>query len=139
MFLHYDPGRSVPVPEPYKRTITPVYMPDIVGRDLDFSIHITEWEPGCRIEAHAHPAHTEAMYCIGGRGTARVGGREYAYVPDTMIVAHPGDEHEIINTGDETLRVLCVYSPPIDLAFIKERAAVAIREKERLEGKSPDD
>lgn len=109
-------------------------MENNAGRKLDFSIHMTEWEPGCRIEPHVHDAHTEAMYCVSGSGVARIDGREYAYRPDTMIVAHPGDRHEIINTGAEKLRVLCVYSPPIDLAFIRERVAVAEREHDRLEG-----
>lgn len=129
MILVYDPEQSIPVPEPYQRTITPLYTAETAGRMVDFSIHMTEWEPGCRIEPHAHPAHTEAMYCVAGRGTARIDGEECDYVPDTMIVAHPGVTHEIVNTGTETLRVLCVYSPPIDLDFIRERVAVA--EKER--------
>lgn len=132
MFVQYDSGKSIPVPEPFKRIITPLYMEEAGGGKLDFSIHMTEWEPGCRIEPHAHAAHTEAMYCVSGRGVARIGGREYDYLPDTMIVARPGERHEIINTGGEKLRVLCVYSPPIDLAFIRERVAVAERERDRL-------
>lgn len=130
MILKYDPNRSIPVPAPYKRAITPIYMAETAGRAVDFSIHMTEWEPGCRIEPHAHPDHTEAMYCIAGRGVARIDGEECDYLPDTMIVAHPGVRHEIVNTGTETLRVLCIYSPPIDPGFVRERVAVAERDGE---------
>ena len=46
----YDPAEGIPVPEPYKRVMTPFFMgddPDIHG--VGFSIHFTEWEPGCAV------------------------------------------------------------------------------------------
>ena len=132
MFAKYDSSKSVHVSEPYKRTITPVYMTDNIPRDIEFSIHVTEWEPGCCIERHSHSDGTEAMYCMSGKGVCFLNGEEHEFVPDSVMVAHAGDTHEIRNTGTEKLRVLCVFSPPVSSESFKARAAVAAKALEEM-------
>lgn len=132
MFAKYDSKKTVHVCEPYKRKITPIYMTDNIDRDIEFSIHVTEWEPGCCIERHSHDYATEAMYCMSGRGVCWLNDVEYEFVPDSVMVAHIGDVHEIRNTGTEPLRVLCVYSPPVGSESFKERAAVAERARREM-------
>lgn len=63
---------------PFNRAITPVFMGDDDKiTDCAFSVHMTEWAPGCQIDAHSHDTQTEAMYCISGMGIAMVDGMEY--------------------------------------------------------------
>lgn len=122
-YYTYDPAAGIHVPEPFKRTITPMFMgddPEIRG--IDFSVHFTEWEPGCAVDLHAHPDATEAMYCVSGTGIATTGGENHPFMPGAMIVAPPGVEHRIENTGEETLRVFCIFSPPVTAQSLRDRA-----------------
>ena len=127
MYYVYDKKNGIPVPEPYKRVMTPLFMGDDDRiTESNFSIHLTEWEPGHAIDEHAHEAGMEAMYCMSGHGVATVGGEEHPFEPDTMIVAPPGVPHRIANTGTELLRVLCVFSPPVTGASLRQRALEAV-------------
>lgn len=127
MYYQYNPENSIQIPKPYKRKITPVFMgDDSIITETNFSIHLTEWEPGCEIDEHSHPDGMEAMYLMSGRGVAYVNGEKHEFLPDTMIVAPKGVSHKIVNTGDETLRVLCVFSPPVTGASLRERALEAV-------------
>ena len=106
---------------------TPVFMADDDSiRNCDFSIHLTEWDPGCEIDEHMHPDGFEAMYLISGEGKVYIDGVEHPFVPDSMIVAPPTIVHKIINTGTEKLRVLCVFSPPVTGKSLQRRALEAI-------------
>ena len=123
----YDPARGIPAPEPFKRTITPMFMgddPDVHG--VGFSVHFTEWEPGCEVDLHAHADATEAMYCVSGTGVATTNGEEHPFVPGAMIVAPPGVSHSIHNTGEELLRVFCIFSPPVTAQSLRDRAMTTV-------------
>ena len=129
MYYKYDPANSIEVPEPFHRFMTPLFMGDddkIKG--CAFSCHITEWPAGCEIDSHVHPDGTEAMYLMSGQGKCWVDNVEYDFVPGSMIVAPPGVQHKIRNTGDEMLRVFCVFNPPVTGASLKERALAAVKE-----------
>ncbi|MCC2255275.1 cupin domain-containing protein [Ruminococcus sp. CLA-AA-H200] len=132
MYYEYKKENSIHIPAPYKRDITPVFMGDDDKiAETNFSIHLTEWAPGCTIDEHSHPDGMEAMYLMSGKGIAIVNGEEHEFRPDTMIVAPPGITHKIINTGDEVLRVLCVFSPPVTGKSLRERAMNAVDEAEK--------
>ena len=123
MYYTCDERNKIEVPLPFKRYITPLFMGDDDKiLQTDFSVHITEWEPGCEIDCHSHPSGMEAMYCMSGEGIAMVDKKEYPFIPGSMIVAPPGIEHMIKNTGKEMLVVFCVFSPPVTAEALKERA-----------------
>ena len=133
MFYKYDPDNSIHVPAPFGRIITPIFMgDDEVGKNEAFSVHMTEWEPGCCVDNHSHADSTEAMYCIEGSGIAMVNNVEYEFKPGSMIVAPKNIPHQITNTGDTLLRVLCIFSPPNTAAGLKQRAMDTIAEANRL-------
>ena len=76
MYYTYDTCESISVPAPFGRTITPMFMgDDKVIPESNFSVHMTEWEPGCQVDNHSHASSMEAMYCISGTGIAQVNGR----------------------------------------------------------------
>ena len=131
MYYQYKKENSIEVPDPFKRYITPLFMADDpIITESNFSLHITEWEPGCKIDLHSHPDAMEAMYCMSGVGRVNINGEEHDFIPGSMIVAPPTILHEIENTGKEMLRVFCVFSPPVSGEDLRKRALSAIEESE---------
>ncbi len=126
MYFIYDEKNGIKVPEPFNRVMTPMMTTDTADRPIDFSIHMTEWAPGAKVDEHIHESATEAMFCISGHGVASVNGEEFDFTPLSMIAALPGEMHQIINTGTETLRVLCVFSPAVSGEGLKKRADDAV-------------
>jgi len=127
MFYKYDFENAIAVPEPFKRYITPIFMGDDAKiKGCTFSLHMTEWEPGCMIDKHSHPDATEAMFCISGSADITIGGESHKFTPGCLMVAEPNVEHQLINTGEEMLRVFCVFSPPITAQGLRERAMGAV-------------
>lgn len=127
MYYVYDEKNSIKIPKPFGRVMTPIFMgDDPISADCGFSVHMTEWEPGCCVDNHFHETETEAMYCISGKGIAQIGEAEHPFFPGSMVVAPPGITHQIINTGTECLRVLCIFSPPSTDRALMERAMKAI-------------
>ncbi|HJA70324.1 MAG TPA: cupin domain-containing protein [Candidatus Lachnoclostridium stercoravium] len=134
MYYKYDPEKSIHIPAPFNRTITPMFMGDDDKiTETNFSVHFTEWEPGCEIDSHSHDSAMEAMYCISGSGIAEVNNEAHEFVPGSMIVAPPGIQHKIKNTGTETLRVFCIFSPPTTGADLRKRALGAVAEAGKKE------
>jgi quercetin dioxygenase-like cupin family protein len=128
MYFKYDEKNGIHVPEPFKRVMTPLMTSDLVDRELPFSVHFTEWEPGRRIDSHSHPDAMEAMYCLSGNAHAKIDGEWVEFVPGTMIVADKNEEHCIVNDGDELLRVFCIFSPPVSGEGLRKRAMAAVKE-----------
>ena len=127
MFYEYKKENTIHIPAPFKRNITPLFMKDDdIISNANFSVHLTEWEPGCEIDEHFHSDGMEAMYLISGNGLAIIDGNKYTFKPDSMLVAPPGISHKIVNTGKELLRVLCIFSPPVTGQSLKSRAIEAV-------------
>ena len=87
MFFKYDAKNGIKVPEPFNRVITPIMTTDTASDPIDFSIHMTEWAPGAKVDNHMH---------------------------------------QIINTGDELLMVLCIFSPAVSGEDLSNRARNAV-------------
>lgn len=129
MYYQYKAENSIEVPAPYHRFMTPIFMgDDEIITDCGFSCHMTEWPAGSMIDSHSHPDGTEAMYVISGHGKCTINGIAHEFREGDMIVAPPGVRHQIFNTGDEMLRVFCVFSPPVTGTSLKARALAAVEE-----------
>lgn len=79
------------------------------GEQIGASLY--ELEPGMRsFPLHAHCANEEAIYVLAGSGTLRLPDREFPLEPGTYAALPRGPEHahQVTNTGDETLRYLCL-------------------------------
>ena len=126
MYFSYDKSRGIFVDKPFQRVMIPYMMPDTADCPINFSIHLTEWEPGSKVDEHLHEGAMEAMYCVSGHGTASVGDKVYDLVPNSMIAAAPGELHCIENTGSETLQCICIFSPPTTAKGLRDRAQGAV-------------
>lgn len=81
----------------------------IKGMSMGFNIT----EVGSMIPEHVHETEEEAMFLISGRAKFVVGGEEFDLEPETAFFAPVGVEHKVINIGDEPLKIVWVYSPPL--------------------------
>jgi mannose-6-phosphate isomerase-like protein (cupin superfamily) len=60
---------------------------------------------------HYHPLTEEIYYILTGEGRMRIGTETSQVGPGDAIAIPPGVEHEITNTGGETLVFLCCCAP----------------------------
>ncbi len=68
---------------------------------------------GSQIPEHAHEGTEEGMYIVSGKGRLITAEGEQDLVPGMAIYMPPGVRHSIVNTGDEPLKLVWVYCPPL--------------------------
>ena len=67
--------------------------------------------PGQRTQLHRHQITEELYHVTTGSGVMRLGEESFSIQPGDTIHIAPGTPHALVNTGTETLRVLCCCSP----------------------------
>ena len=79
-------------------------------------------DPGKGHQRHKHPGVEEVLYVLEGEGMQMVdlGVEERRTVRAGMMIHIPADiYHETINTGDQPMKLLAVYSPPGPEALLR--------------------
>ncbi|NIM45091.1 MAG: cupin domain-containing protein [Nitrososphaeria archaeon] len=112
------PGAKVP--EPNERVLKVVMSPEI-GNYEKLTVLVSIISPGNSTGYHTHGSD-EIMYVATGRGEGVVDGETKKIRVDSLIYAAKGVKHEVKNAGDETLKLICFYSPPIKPAGYFEEA-----------------
>jgi len=79
----------------------------------NLAMGVNETYPGGMVPEHKHEKEEEVMFFLAGRGTFVTEDREIPLEPGVCIYNPPGKTHKIINTGDEVLRFVWIYSPPL--------------------------
>lgn len=69
-------------------------------------------QPGEDIGAEVHQEHDQFIRLETGSGKAILGGEETEISDDWAIVIPAGTEHNVINTGNEVMKLYTIYSPP---------------------------
>ncbi len=69
-------------------------------------------EPGEEIGLETHTAADQILYAVKGEGTAIVAGDESEFEKGSVVCVPAGLEHNVVNTGDEPLKLFTIYSPP---------------------------
>jgi len=62
---------------------------------------------------HSHPTSEEIIYIIKGQGEAWIDGEIFAFNEGSAIIFPMGSKHMIRNSGENSLEVICVFSPPV--------------------------
>ena len=75
------------------------------------SVGITIISPGDKTKYAAHETSEEIMYIISGRGEVVIDDVKSKIYPDMLISVPIASMHQLINTGDESLKVIWVFSP----------------------------
>lgn len=100
---------GVTIPAPYNRTIKVLLAPDKNDvPELTFSHVLIHSHSSTDMHSHDRP---ELIYIISGRGKCVTDNGEYELEPDTVIWAEKGENHQMVNTGYETLKFVTVFVP----------------------------
>lgn len=68
--------------------------------------------PGEDIGSEVHETVDQVLVFVKGVGRAVVAGETHDIRAGDMFAVPAGAEHDFINTGDESLKLFTVYSPP---------------------------
>lgn len=77
-------------------------------------------DPGYTSNPHSHDDLEEVFYVVSGTGRIRIGEEEEDIAPGSCIFAPPKTIHQLINTGQEILKVYAVTSPPFTPTYFKD-------------------
>ena len=100
--------------------------------DENCQIVLMSIEPGDDIGEETHDAD-QTTFFVAGEGQAVVDGSRTKVTPNHIIVIPKGAKHNIINKGEEPLKLFTVYSPPAEeqgVNFKTKEAAEAAEEEE---------
>lgn len=97
---------------------------------LPVAVQTWEFAPGGSEGWHAHSGdgELEELYLVlEGAGRMHVGDQTYDIGPGDSVLAQAGVEHDLLNTGDGTLRILTIWGPPGQVDFSHFGSAKAAR------------
>jgi mannose-6-phosphate isomerase-like protein (cupin superfamily) len=100
--------------------------------DEQCQIVLMSIEPGDDIGEETHDAD-QTTFFVAGEGQAVVDGSRTKVTPNHIIVIPKGAKHNIINKGEEPLKLFTVYSPPAEeegVSFKTKAEAEAAEEGE---------
>jgi mannose-6-phosphate isomerase-like protein (cupin superfamily) len=118
---------SVRVEPPRERYLKLIACPETNGYE-GATVLFSHIPPGSGTGPHTHPDSDEIMYCLG-RGECIIAGERFKLETDSVIIAPKGVEHECRNTSQtETLKLFCVYLPPLKLNELLAGLAKRTRE-----------
>jgi mannose-6-phosphate isomerase-like protein (cupin superfamily) len=81
-------------------------------KNLSMGMNITE--VGSMIPDHVHDESEEVLFLISGRAKIVIEGvGEWEIGPETAFYSPLGVKHRVENIGDEPLKLVWVYSPPL--------------------------
>jgi mannose-6-phosphate isomerase-like protein (cupin superfamily) len=96
---------------PHERILKVILSPD-QGGAKNVSMGMTLLPPNSLSNYHKHDSEEELWFVISGRGKAIVNDQEFQIEAGTAIYISPGEFHQLVNTSDETLKVLWIFAPP---------------------------
>jgi len=85
-----------------------------IGRNVgapNFVARVIDVEPGAATGFHTHDWEHE-VFVLEGQGNVRDAQGEAAVGPGSCVYVEPNEAHQFINTGDSTLRFLCIIPFP---------------------------
>lgn len=68
--------------------------------------------PGGEIGEETHQGTDQVLYLIEGEGKVVLNGEEKTYKTGDIVLVHDGTRHNFINSGNQDLKIITMYSPP---------------------------
>jgi len=100
---------GVLIENPYRRRIKVLFAPDKNDvEELTFSFALIEKDS--QTDYHTHD-RGELIYIVSGKGIAVCDGEKCEVGPDVVMWVDKGEKHQMINTGDEILKLATVFVP----------------------------
>jgi len=111
---------GVKVPAPNERVLKVLMSPEVTNTPR-LTILVSIISPHSTTGLHTHEVD-EFMYIVTGKGESTIAGEKSEVEPDALLQAPATVEHEIRNLSEETLKLFCVFSPPLKPQGYFERA-----------------
>ena len=96
---------------PYQREIKEFLSPKTREISKDIALGIVTLPPGESGNVHMHERSQETWFIISGKGKLMIGSEEIRLMPDMVVVAPVGIEHQIANDGNELLKAIFIFTP----------------------------
>jgi mannose-6-phosphate isomerase-like protein (cupin superfamily) len=97
------------ISEPYSRHIRVMLAPDVRNvPEITFSHAIIYAKSKTDYHKHDRP---ELIQILSGRGISVCDGVKMPIEPDMALWIHAGEMHQIINTGEESIKLATVFVP----------------------------
>lgn len=80
----------------------------------NLAVGVNETHVGGKVPSHKHEIEEEVMLFIQGKGQFVTENEVIELKPGICVFNPPGHFHEIVNTGDEILKFVWVYSPQLE-------------------------
>jgi len=106
------------VPRPYERILKVLLSPENTGSNR-LTLLFAILTPGSRSPLHDHE-NSETMYITSGRGHGRIDDHDFEVEPDMVVYAAPHVKHQLVNTSDETMKILCIHIPSVPKKYTQE-------------------
>ena len=101
---------GVTIPEPYKRHIKILFAPD-KNNVQEISFNHALIYPKSKTDYHKHD-RPELITVLSGRGISICNGVETPIELDMALWIRKGEMHQIVNTGEESMKLATVFIPP---------------------------
>jgi mannose-6-phosphate isomerase-like protein (cupin superfamily) len=109
--VRLDEVKGIWTSSPHHRELRVLLSPYLQDVSEDLAIGVVMIPPGESGEPHTHETGQEVWYGLAGKGRLRIGDEEAELLPDTIVVAPAGIEHQIFNDGDELLKSIFIFTP----------------------------
>ena len=104
--------KSFMMPEPHQRELKVLLSPSLQGGVEGLAVGMTILPPGKSSSFHSHDVECETWIIVSGEGEVRVGEDRELVGPESVVFLPRNIKHQIINTGQEPLRMFWIYTPP---------------------------
>ena len=74
---------------------------------------LAEFPGGTLAETHTHQTEEEIIYILSGEGAIIAGEKETRLEPGVAVFIPPGLLHQIRADGEEPLKLVTLFSPPV--------------------------
>jgi putative monooxygenase len=80
----------------------------------NLAMGVNETPPGGAVPEHKHENEEEVMFFLQGKVKFITKNETIELKPGICVYNPPGEFHQIVNTGDEVLKFVWIYSPQLD-------------------------
>lgn len=113
-----------------------------VSENKNSSMHLIQVRENGELHPHYHKRHDEVIYIKKGSGIATLDGTRYMIKPGSILQIPSKTVHKFLNTGEEPLIAISIFSPPFDgrdeKSIRKKKANRDKKEERRLASKKPE-
>jgi len=91
------------------------------GNAKNMCFGIADFPPNTHAPRHVHPSQEEIIYILTGKGKMYFNDRPEVIESGICVYIPPGIRHSINNTSDEVMRLVYVFSPPVEQGSYEEK------------------